>query len=294
MLLKVEELIKVFPGPVPALRGISLEIDNGLFGLLGPNGAGKSTFMNIITGGMMPTSGKVTLGGQDIIKDPSRVRGTLGFLPQQFGFYPRMSGRAMLELILSFKGVSSRRERRLASSELLEAVNLTDVAKRRIREYSGGMRQRLGIAQAIAGNPGLIVLDEPTAGLDPGERSRLYDILLSLAENRTIILSTHIVEDVATVCDRFAVIGHGRCLHASSCSDARKSLEGRTYELISGREDEQPLPEGAVVTERTVIEGSLTRWRFISNTDTWENARPVSPTLADAYFNALSTEKTQP
>ena len=150
MLLKVEELIKVFPGPVPALRGISLEIDNGLFGLLGPNGAGKSTFMNIITGGMMPTSGKVTLRGQDIIKDPSRVRETLGFLPQQFGFYPRMSGRAMLELILSFKGVSSRRERRLASSELLEAVNLTDVAKRRIREYSGGMRQRLGIAQAIA------------------------------------------------------------------------------------------------------------------------------------------------
>jgi ABC-2 type transport system ATP-binding protein len=287
-MLETKELTKIYPGPVPALRGIDLTIGEGIFGLLGPNGAGKSTFMNIVTGGLMPTSGTVRLDGHDIVADPQHVRTRLGYLPQSIGFPPHLHGAAALDLLLSFKGVGPRRDRRRLVAELLEAVNLTEAARRKVGTYSGGMLRRLGIAQAIAGDPRLIVLDEPTAGLDPGERVRLYELLLRIAENRIIVLSTHIVEDVSTTCGRVAVIGHGRCLLDAPCADARARLEGRLFEITASMAEPAPVPDRAVVTQRQIVEGSSIQWRFVLDETPPDTAIAVVPTLADAYFHALT------
>ncbi|MFM8783820.1 MAG: ATP-binding cassette domain-containing protein, partial [Phycisphaerales bacterium] len=197
-MLRINDLVKIYPGPVAALKGVSLEIPEGLFGLLGPNGAGKSTLMNILAGLLEPTGGTVTLDGTDVVKDPRAVWGQLGYLPQDFGFYPSLSGAQMLDFLLRLKGVDAPQGRKALVAELLERVNLADAAKRKVRTYSGGMRQRLGIAQAIAGNPRLVIVDEPTAGLDPEERQRFYRILAELGRDRIVLLSTHIVEDIAT------------------------------------------------------------------------------------------------
>ena len=166
-MLRINDLVKIYPGPVAALKGVSLEIPEGLFGLLGPNGAGKSTLMNILAGLLEPTGGSVTLDGADIVKDPRAVWSRLGYLPQDFGFYPSLSGAQMLDFLLRLKGVDAPQGRKALVAELLDRVNLADAAKRKVRTHSGGMRQRLGIAQAIAGNPRLVIVDEPTAGLDP-------------------------------------------------------------------------------------------------------------------------------
>ena len=169
-MLQIRDLVKIYPGPVAALKGVSLDIPQGLFGLLGPNGAGKSTLMNILSGLLEPTGGSVTLDGVDIVKDPRAVWSRLGYLPQDFGFYPSLNGAQMLDFLLRLKGVDAPQGRKKLVAELLERVNLTEAAKRKVKTYSGGMRQRLGIAQAIAGNPRLVIVDEPTAGLDPEGR----------------------------------------------------------------------------------------------------------------------------
>lgn len=283
-------LTKVYPGPIAALRGVDLSIGEGVFGLLGPNGAGKSTFMNIVTGGLVPTSGTVRLDGHDVIADPAFVRERLGYLPQNIGFPEHLSGRAVLDILLSYKGVGPRRTRHRLIAELLETVNLGHAATQKVGGYSGGMLRRLGIAQALAGNPRLIVLDEPTSGLDPGERSRLYELLLRMAEGRIIILSTHIVEDVATTCTNMAVIGHGRCLLHERCSTARARLDGRLFEMTSPFGGASPIPKGAIVTQRAMLEGTAVQWRFVHDGPQPEAARPVDPTLADAYFHALGNE----
>ena len=199
-MLIIEDLVKVYPGPVAALKGIQLEIPNGMFGLLGPNGAGKTTLMRILAGLLEPTSGRVTLDGLDLLANPQKLWQQLGYLPQEFGFFPHLTGEAMLSYLLALKGIhaDSRKRRQELVAELLERVNLSFAAQRKVKAYSGGMRQRLGIAQAIAGDPRLIIVDEPTAGLDPEERLRFYRLLAELAEQRTVLLSTHIVEDVAT------------------------------------------------------------------------------------------------
>ena len=203
-MLKIEQLTKIYPGepPVKALSDITLEMGEGLFGLLGPNGAGKSTLMKILAGLLEPTSGKVTLDALDLANPKDRLRHyeRLGYLPQDFGFHGHLTGERMLSFLLELKGVTGPRGRKALVSELLERVNLTQAAKRKVREYSGGMRQRLGIAQALAGDPRLVIVDEPTAGLDPEERLRFYRLLSELAVGRLILLSTHIVEDVATLC----------------------------------------------------------------------------------------------
>ncbi|MFM7806406.1 MAG: ATP-binding cassette domain-containing protein [Planctomycetota bacterium] len=196
-MLEIRDLLKIYPGPVTALKGVSLDIPNGLFGLLGPNGAGKSTLMTIVAGLLQPTAGSVTLDGADIVGDPSVVRRSLGYLPQEFGFYPELTGLKMLMLMLKLKGVHAPQGQRKLAEELLERVNLAHAAKRKVGGYSGGMRQRLGLAQAVAGSPRLIIVDEPTAGLDPEERHRFYRLLAELGKDRTVVLSTHIVEDVA-------------------------------------------------------------------------------------------------
>jgi ABC-type multidrug transport system ATPase subunit len=240
---------------VTALNGVDLDVPPGMFGLLGPNGAGKSTFMKILAGLLEPTSGTVTLDGADILRDPESLWPRLGYLPQEFGFYPHLSGEAMLQHLLTLKGVDAPGGRRKLAAQLLERVNLSFAAKRPVKSYSGGMRQRLGIAQAIAGNPRLIIVDEPTAGLDPEERLRFYQLLSELAADRLVLLSTHIVEDVAVLCPRFAVIREGRLLALTTPGEARAAIAGHIFEGMVEVADLPRLRAERTVTQALLVEG---------------------------------------
>ena len=254
-MLSARSLVKVYPGPVTALNGIDLDVAPGMFGLLGPNGAGKSTFMKILAGLLEPTSGTVTLDGTDILAKPELLWPRLGYLPQEFGFYPHLSGEAMLGHLLDLKGVTAPQGRKKLVAELLERVNLGFAAKRSVKGYSGGMRQRLGIAQAVAGDPRLIIVDEPTAGLDPEERLRFYHLLSELAADRIVLLSTHIVEDVAVLCPRFAVIREGRLLAVTTPAEARAAIDGQVFEGTVSIGDLPRLRAERTVTKALLVEG---------------------------------------
>jgi ABC-type multidrug transport system ATPase subunit len=289
-MLEIRELVKVYPGDVQALKGITCSIPTGMYGLLGPNGAGKTTLMRILAGLLEPTSGSVTLAGEDILDDPRRVWAQLGYLPQDFGFYPHLTGEQMLTYLLELKGVRARgSSQRKLVEELLARVNLSFAAKRKVKGYSGGMRQRLGIAQAIAGDPRLIIVDEPTAGLDPEERRHFYRILAELAENRTVILSTHIVEDVAVLCPRFAVIRGGRLLAVTTPAEARASLAGTVYEGTAEREELEEINRTWTVTQAVLVEGK-NRVRIHERSRVPGNGfEAVEPTLEDAYLVLMRT-----
>ena len=291
-MLKIENLVKVYPGPVAALQGVSLEIPNGMFGLLGPNGAGKTTLMRILAGLLQPTSGQVHLGGDNITKDPSLIWSRLGYLPQSFGFYPNLTGESMLLHLLRLKGVEAPQGHKKLCGELLERVNLTFAAKRKVKGYSGGMRQRLGIAQAIAGNPDLIIVDEPTAGLDPEERLRFYRILAELAEDRTVLLSTHIVEDVAVLCPRFAVIRSGQLLTETTPASARAELEGKIYEGIVSNEVLEDLRSTRKVTQAHFVEGRNLVRLYEPGGDVPKDFQSVPTTLEDAYLLLMQSNLT--
>ncbi len=283
-MLTVRQLVKIYPGPVTALRGIDLDIAPGMFGLLGPNGAGKSTLMKVLSGLLEPSSGEVHLGDIDIVRCPERLRPALGYLPQDFGFYPHLTGEQMLRYLLELKGVEAPGGLRNLVAELLERVNLTFAAKRKVKGYSGGMRQRLGIAQAIAGNPKLLIVDEPTAGLDPEERIRFYRILAELAENRIVLLSTHIVEDVATLCPRFAVIRAGRLITQTTPHDARTLLEGKIFEGTVAREKLAAIQRDMRVTQAVLVEGKNRVRLYIPGGGAPLGFDPVPATLEDAYL----------
>jgi ABC-type multidrug transport system ATPase subunit len=283
-MLEIRDLVKVYPGPVTALSGVNLDIPDGMFGLLGPNGAGKSTLMKILAGLLEPTSGSVRLDGVDVLEKPERIWAQLGYLPQEFGFYHHLSGEAMLIHLLRLKGVEAPQGRKALARDLLERVNLTFAAKRKVKGYSGGMRQRLGLAQAIAGNPRLIIVDEPTAGLDPEERLRFYRLLAELAQDRTVLLSTHIVEDVAVLCPRFAVIRSGRLVALTSPHEARASIEGAIYEGQVEDADLPALRESHTVTQAILVEGR-NRVRIHDPAGSPPPGfTPAQPTLEDAYF----------
>ncbi|NDG64034.1 MAG: ABC transporter ATP-binding protein [Planctomycetes bacterium] len=293
-MLSIHNLIKIYAGPVNALQGVTLNIGEGLFGLLGPNGAGKSTLMNTVAGLLEPTSGSITLDGADIVKDPRIVRRQLGYLPQDFGFFPDLTGLRMLELMLKLKGVDGPGGRRKIAQALLERVNLSHAAKRKVSGYSGGMRQRLGLAQAIAGNPRLVIVDEPTAGLDPEERHRFYRLLAELAKNRIILLSTHIVEDVATLCPRMAVIQGGRVVADTTPRAARAAIDGHMFEGFIPDDQLDEFSKHHSVTSAILSEGSTNRVR-VHSADA--NAAPTgfSPSLAtleDAYLVAILTSRS--
>jgi ABC-type multidrug transport system ATPase subunit len=282
--LSTRGLTKIYPGPVTALNGVDLDVPAGMFGLLGPNGAGKSTFMKILAGLLEPTSGSVTLDGTDLLAHPDSLWPKLGYLPQEFGFYPHLSGEAMLSHLLVLKGVEAPAGRKQLVASLLERVNLSFAAKRSLKGYSGGMRQRLGIAQAIAGDPRLIIVDEPTAGLDPEERLRFYHLLSELATDRIVLLSTHIVEDVAVLCPRFAVIREGRLLALTTPGDARAAIAGHIFE---GTVDVGDLPR--LRAERTVTQAILVEGRNRARIYDPSAAPPpgfvaVPVTLEDAYL----------
>jgi len=283
-MLRIRDLVKVYPGPVAALQGINLDTSPGMFGLLGPNGAGKTTLMRIIAGLLEPTSGSVSFDGADVVADPGSVWAQLGYLPQDFGFPPHMSGEAVLRYLLKLKGVESTAGSKQLVAQLLERVNLTHAAKRKLKGYSGGMRQRLGIAQALAGDPKLIIVDEPTAGLDPEERLRFYRILAELAENRTVLLSTHIVEDVSVLCPRFAVIAGGRLVAQTTPAEARGGIAGTIYE--------GGVPAGELgefetrwrVTQAILVEGRNRVRVHVPDGGPPAGFEPSEATLEDAYL----------
>jgi ABC-type multidrug transport system ATPase subunit len=289
-MLIVRDLVKVYPGPVAALQGVNLDLPDGLFGLLGPNGAGKTTFMRILAGLLEPTAGRVTLDGEDVLGHPERVWSRLGYLPQDFGFYPHLTGEAMLTHLLKLKGVSAPGGLRKLCGELLERVNLGFAARRKVRTYSGGMRQRLGLAQAIAGDPRLIIVDEPTAGLDPEERLRFYYLLAGLAESRIIIMSTHIVEDVAVLCPRFGVIREGRLVAQTTPGKARAELAGKVFEGTSGAAELEELRRTRRVTQAMLVEGKNRVRVYEPGGEAPPGFVPVAPTLEDAYL--LMTHST--
>jgi ABC-type multidrug transport system ATPase subunit len=283
-MLTIRELVKVYPGPVTALQGINLDVPPGMFGLLGPNGAGKTTLMRILAGLLEPTSGRVTLDGDDILADPQAVWRRLGYLPQDFGFYPHLTGEKMLTHLLELKGVEAPGGMKKLVGELLERVNLAYAAKRRVKTYSGGMRQRLGIAQAVAGNPRLIIVDEPTAGLDPEERLRFYRILTELAEDRIVLLSTHIVEDVNVLCPRFVVIRQGRLVAQTSPHEAQSQLRGKIFEGRVAREELEEVRRHLRVTQAVLVEGRHRVRIYEPSGATPEGFEPVPATLEDAYL----------
>jgi ABC-2 type transport system ATP-binding protein len=285
-MLIIRNLVKIYPGPVPALQGIDLDVPNGMFGLLGPNGAGKTTLMRILAGLLEPTSGTATLDGEWILERPERIWDRLGYLPQDFGFFPHLTGAAMLRYLLRLKGVSGPRGVGALCDELLERVNLTFAAGRRIKTYSGGMRQRLGIAQAIAGDPRLIIVDEPTAGLDPEERLRFYRLLSELAEERIVLLSTHIVEDVAVLCPRFVVVRHGRLVANTTPRQARRSIEGTIFEgtVEAGSYDQLLADPDRCVTQAYLVEGRNRVRIYEPEGEAPPGFAPVIPSLEDAYL----------
>jgi ABC-2 type transport system ATP-binding protein len=283
-MLTIRNLTKVYPGPVAALQGVDLDISQGMFGLLGPNGAGKTTLMKILAGLLEPTAGSVTLDGDDIVAHPEKVWARLGYLPQEFGFYPHLTGEAMLQHLLKLKGVQAPVGLKKLSGELLERVNLSFAARRKVKTYSGGMRQRLGLAQAIAGNPRLIIVDEPTAGLDPEERLRFYRLLAELAEDRIVVLSTHIVEDVAVLCSRFAVIKSGRLVALTTPSQAKDQIAGKIWEGAVSASGLRDLQGSCTVTQAILVEGKNRVRVCEGNGGHQEGFEPVPPTLEDAYF----------
>jgi ABC-type multidrug transport system ATPase subunit len=288
-MLTVRNLVKVYPGPVAALQGVDLDLPNGMFGLLGPNGAGKTTFMRILAGLLEPTAGQVTLDGEDVIGHPERIWSRLGYLPQDFGFYPHLRGEAMLAFLLKLKGVQAPGGMKALCRELLERVNLTFAARRKLKTYSGGMRQRLGIAQAIAGDPRLIIVDEPTAGLDPEERLRFSYLLAELAENRIVIMSTHIVEDVAVLCPRFAVIRDGRLVAQTTPSRARAALEGMIFEGTVDMAELGALRKSRCVTQAILVEGKNRVRVYETSGIAPPGFAPAPPTLEDAYLVMMRT-----
>jgi len=288
-MLEIRSLTKVYPGQVTALQGVDLEIPEGMFGLVGPNGSGKTTLMRIVAGLLEATSGEVSLDGEDILADPARVWSKLGYLPQDFGFYPHLTGEAMLRHILELKGVTGPNGVKAAVSELLEAVNLAPAARQKVKAYSGGMLQRLGIAQAIAGDPRLMIVDEPTAGLDPEERHRFYRILAELARDRIVLLSTHIVEDVAVLCRSFAVIRNGVIIARTTPAEARAAIDGAVFEGEVTQEELPDLHLSRTVTQSIISEGKHRLRIYEPEGDPPAGFSEVPPTLEDAYLVMMRT-----
>jgi ABC-2 type transport system ATP-binding protein len=283
-MLTIRDLVKIYSGPVAALQGVDLDVPGGMFGLLGPNGAGKSTLMRILAGLLEPTSGRFSLDGEDYTGRPESIWPKLGYLPQEFGFYPNLTGEGMLDYLLRLKGVRAPGGLKKLRGELLERVNLTFAAKRKVKAYSGGMKQRLGIAQAIAGDPRLLIVDEPTAGLDPEERLRFYRLLSELAADRTVILSTHIVEDVAVLCPRFAVIRAGRVRAVTTPAIARESLAGTIFEGTVEADEYEALRSRGTVTQAYLVEGRNRVRVHEPGGSPPEGFAAVTPTLEDAYL----------
>lgn len=286
-MLTIEHLSKTFVGDVKALDDVSLRIPKGMFGLLGPNGAGKSTLMRIIATLLVPDSGSVRLDGIDCLHDKDALRARLGYLPQDFGTYPRVTPEEMLEHLAVLKGVADRSERRALVDDLLEATNLTDLRKRRIDTFSGGMKQRFGVAQALIGDPALIIVDEPTAGLDPAERRRFHNLLSHIGRDVVVILSTHIVEDVGDLCPRMAILGAGRILLEGEPQALVEELDGRLWERVVDENELDAVREAHEVVS-TQLRAGRTMVRVLADRSPGTGFGLAEPSLEDVYFATLA------
>jgi ABC-type multidrug transport system ATPase subunit len=289
-MLSIRNLSHGYPGGTRALDDVSLEIPAGMFGLLGPNGAGKSTLMRCIAALQTPTSGAIDFDGIDVLAEPSRLRQTLGYLPQDFGVYPRVSALDLLDHLAVLKGLTDRAERRETVEALLNQVNLWAVRKKAVAGFSGGMRQRFGIAQALIGQPQLIIVDEPTAGLDPEERNRFLNLLAEIGEKVVVILSTHIVEDVADLCPRMAVLAGGRLLREGSPASLVRELEGRVWRKVVDKA-ELPGLAGIAPVISTRLSAGKTVAHLLSDASPGPGFETVQGGLEDVYFAALHASR---
>jgi ABC-2 type transport system ATP-binding protein len=287
MQLVIRDLSKRYGNGVQALDRISLEIGPGMFGLLGPNGAGKSTLMRTLATLQEADSGSATLGDIDVLRQKDRVRRVLGYLPQEFGVYPKVTAAEMLDHFARLKGLTDTKTRKATVDALLERVNLARVRDQKLGGFSGGMRQRFGIAQALLGSPKLIIVDEPTAGLDPEERVRFHNLLADIGEDVIVILSTHIVDDVADLCPRFAVISKGRVLLAGEPREAVASLEGRVWQRAVPR-DEVAAMQAQLPVISTRLHAGRTIVRTFASSPPAPGFEPAHAELEDVYFSAVA------
>jgi ABC-2 type transport system ATP-binding protein len=290
MLLKIQNLTKTYPNGKKALSNVNLEIPNGIFGLLGPNGAGKSSLMRTIAALQEADSGTIFLDDLDVLKEKDEVRKILGYLPQDFGFYPKVTAEDMLNHFAVLKGIANKAERKEVCDALLHQTNLYEVRDKYIGDYSGGMRQRFGIAQALLGNPKIVIVDEPTAGLDPQERNRFHNLLSEIGENVVVILSTHIVDDVKNLCNEMAIMNFGEVLFHGKTNEALNLFKGKVWEAH---------------IEKEMVEDYRTRFKIISSkvsagkisVNTVADSIPdpsftaVNPDLEDVYFYYINNQK---
>jgi ABC-type multidrug transport system ATPase subunit len=287
MELRIEGLTKSYKGSVRALDNVTLTIPTGLYGLLGPNGAGKSTLMRTIATLQEPDSGSIQLGELDVLRAKEEVRKTLGYLPQDFGVYPRVNAEEMLDQIALLKGMTNAKQRKEAVAELLHRVNLWEHRRKRLTGYSGGMRQRFGIAQALLGSPKLLIVDEPTAGLDPGERNRFYNLLAEIGDNVIVILSTHIVQDVMELCSNMAIIHLGKVLFAGAPDKAVKTLDGKVWRKSIERDQVKEYSDRMHVISNKLVAGRP-QIHVFSETQPEDGFAAVDPDLEDVFFSSLA------
>ncbi len=289
-MLSISQLTHVYANGTRALDAVTLDIPHGMFGLLGPNGAGKSSLMRCLATLQIPTSGAIRFGELDVLAQPAKLRATLGYLPQDFGVYPRVSALDMLDHLAVLKGIGRARERRETVEALLQQVNLWDVRKKAIAGFSGGMRQRFGIAQALIGNPRLIIVDEPTAGLDPEERNRFNSLLAEIGENVVVILSTHIVDDVTDLCPRMAIMVGGRIVSQGTPSTLIDELRGLVWtRTIPKAEIDAARSQWDVIATR--LRGGHTVIHVLAGNSPGAGFEPLEAGLEDVYFSTLHRER---
>lgn len=287
MILQINNLSKQYSNGVHALNDINLTINTGMFGLLGPNGAGKSSLMRTLATLQDADSGSVRLGDLDVLNNKDEVRKVLGYLPQEFGVYPRTSAIDLLDHLALLKGITYTRERKEMVMYLLEKVNLFEHRKKSVSSYSGGMRQRFGIAQSLIGNPKLVIVDEPTAGLDPGERNRFYNILSEIGENIIVILSTHIVQDVRELCTQMAIMDKGKLLFSGNTDEALNQIKGKVWERkVNKNELEQYQTNYKIISNKLV--GGKPLIHAFSNTELQDDFVQVEESLEDVFFAKLN------
>ncbi|HNB08305.1 MAG TPA: ABC transporter ATP-binding protein [bacterium] len=287
MTLKINNLSKTYPNGVKALDNLNLEIKQGMFGLLGPNGAGKSSLMRTLATLQPSDEGSVFFEDIDILKDPMELRKILGYLPQDFGVYPKMSAEDLLEYLATLKGIASKQERNALIKQVLEITNLYEVRKKSVDGYSGGMKQRFGIAQLLLNNPKLIIVDEPTAGLDPAERNRFLNVLREIASSNIIIFSTHIVDDIKDLCNDMAIMNGGKILKKIMPSEATKEIESKIWTSNIDREKLEEAEQAFFVLSSKYNQDNSVNIRVYANEQPSSNFASATPNLEDVYFIAL-------
>lgn len=286
--LTITNLSKTYSNGVKALDDVTIEIENGIFGLLGPNGAGKSSLMRTLATLQEADSGSASLGGIDIINEPAELRKVLGYLPQEFGVYPRITAKQLLNHMAVLKGIVNKSERKALVDYLLDKVNLYEKRNKSVKSFSGGMKQRVGIAQALIGEPKLIIVDEPTAGLDPGERNRFYNLLADVGHEVIVILSTHIVDDVRELCTKMAIMNLGKIVYQGAPQTAIEALDGRVYRKLVEREQLQEYASNYDIISNK-MSGGKPLIHVLMESDPGNGFELVTPNLEDVFFSKINT-----